>query len=236
MVYLLIRYFLLSDFRLEINSLQVKLLVVEVLGKEDRGFWMAFCNLFWAVGYVIITCKLLSTFVDFVTTCFFVVSVVLCETATIFDWDWNTPKQLTTWRTMFAVCGGASLVLACACALLEESPRFYLLTGRNYMAYLLLKQLYAINKSNFADNFKVDFHSIAKKIIFFFKLLQVQEDNLTNLIPKYELNYPEPSSLSEKIKFFFIRLYKSVKVIFSKPFRQSTALLMALKTPLIVIG
>lgn len=59
MLYLRIRYLTSGCFRLEINSLQVKLLVVEVIGKEDRGFWMAFCNLFWAVGYVITTCKLL---------------------------------------------------------------------------------------------------------------------------------------------------------------------------------
>ncbi|ENN83123.1 hypothetical protein YQE_00513, partial [Dendroctonus ponderosae] len=54
------------------------------------------------------------------------------------------------------VSGGASLIMACVCALLEESPRFYLKIGRNYLAYILLKQVYAINKSSFADTFQIN--------------------------------------------------------------------------------
>ncbi|XP_066146976.1 uncharacterized protein [Euwallacea fornicatus] len=200
-VYVMIGATLILAVGLEVNALQIKLLVVEIVDKRHRGFWLMFCSMFYVLGYVIT-----------------IVSVILFETQTIVSLDVATSKQLTTWRTMFAACGGISLILACASSLMEESPRFYLLIGRNFLAYLLLKQLFAINNSSFADNFKI------------------HEDRLNNLIHPYDLNYVEPSSHWEQVKSFLHRLCRSVKMIMSKRYGKITGLLVLIKTPLIIIG
>lgn len=95
------------------------------------------------------------------------VLVILFETPVLLNTDRSLNIQLTTWRIMFAVSGGVNLLLACICAILEESPRFYLYAGRNYLAYLLLKQLYAINNSTFAETFKVGFKCYFNKNIYY---------------------------------------------------------------------
>ncbi|XP_066252371.1 uncharacterized protein [Euwallacea similis] len=200
-VYVMIGATLILGVGLEVNALQIKLLVVEILDKQHRGFWLMFCNMFYVLGYVIT-----------------IVSVILFETQTIITLGGITFKQLTPWRTMFAACGGISLILACVSALIEESPRFYLLIGRNFLAHLLLKQLFAINNSSFADNFKI------------------HEDHLNNLIQPYDLNYVEPTSHWEQMKSFLHRLCRSVKTATSTRYRKIATLLVLLKTPLIIIG
>ncbi|KAJ8927735.1 hypothetical protein NQ314_019738 [Rhamnusium bicolor] len=62
---------------------------------------------------------------------------------------------LTTWRMIFAISGGLNLTLACATALLEESPRYFMHAKKNYLALLTLKQFYAINKSSYGESFQV---------------------------------------------------------------------------------
>lgn len=44
-------------YRLETCAVQIRLLLVEVLCPEKRGFWMALCNISWTFGYSLITCK-----------------------------------------------------------------------------------------------------------------------------------------------------------------------------------
>uniref|UniRef100_A0AAR5PD42 Major facilitator superfamily (MFS) profile domain-containing protein n=1 Tax=Dendroctonus ponderosae TaxID=77166 RepID=A0AAR5PD42_DENPD len=185
---------------LETSAVQIRLLLVEVLCKEKRGFWMAFCNVSWTFGYSLITFL-----------------VILVETPAIFN-STEEGTKLASWRLMFAVSGGASLIMACVCALLEESPRFYLKIGRNYLAYILLKQVYAINKSSFADTF------------------QVREEELSNLIQPYGLNYSEPLSYWSIVKRNCWRVWKSVQLMFSKRFCRISWALMLLKAPVLIVG
>lgn len=134
---------------------------------------------------------------------------------------------------MFAVSGGAGLIMACVCALLEESPRFYLNVGRNYLAYLLLKQLYAINNSSFADSFKVSLGVVSGV---FLSSWQVREEELSNLIKGYGLNYSEPVSYWSIVKRNCWRVWKSLQLMFSKRFCRISWALILLKMSVLVVG
>ncbi|KAL1505344.1 hypothetical protein ABEB36_004931 [Hypothenemus hampei] len=186
---------------LETNATQMKLLTIEVLGKQRRGFWMFFCDFFQVFGYSTVTFL-----------------IVLMETATLLNWNHSNFIKPPTWRTMFAVSGGASLILACASGLLEESPRYYLYLGRNYLAFLLIKQLFAINNSNFADNF------------------MIKEEELVGLIKNFDLRYEEPTLYWQKIKKCLWRFWKSVKLMCSNHYFKNCWLLTLLKAPLIAIS
>ncbi|XP_050303693.1 uncharacterized protein LOC126741333 isoform X2 [Anthonomus grandis grandis] len=184
---------------LETNSLQMKLILMETLGLKHRGFYILLYDLFWTLGIVVT-----------------IVSVILLETPTFFVIDRSV--RVTTWRIMFAVSGCLSIVLACVCSLIEESPRYFLYLERPYLAYLLLKQLYGINKSSYAENFPV------------------KEDELKGLISAYDLSYPEPAIHWKMLQKFLERFWKSLKLIFSSKYCLTTWALIVLKAVAIFFG
>ncbi|CAG9772513.1 unnamed protein product [Ceutorhynchus assimilis] len=185
---------------LEVNATQTRLLVIEILTKEKRGFWIAFCELFWSLGY------LLTAF-----------SLIFFRTSTFLNF--GSPTQPPPfWRVMFAISGGISLTMACVLNVVEESPRYWISAERSFVAYLILKKSYAVNMSKFENDFKT------------------KEDDIKFLISPYGLYYREPEHISDRIKRFFWRLWKSIRIMFSKHFCWLTWGLMLIKMPIIVLG
>ncbi|XP_030755754.1 putative hexose transporter 12 [Sitophilus oryzae] len=184
----------------ESTSITAKLLVAEMLPKNRRGLYIVLYDFFWILGYIITTSL-----------------VILLETSVLIAMT-KDPDSLATWRIILAICGGFNLVIACACALLEESPRYILHSGRTYLAYLILKQVYAINNSCYADYYKV------------------REESLRNLVKGYDLTYSEPADTLEMLKRLCCRTWNAVKMLFSKKYRCITLILICIKTPIIIMG
>ncbi|KAF7286743.1 hypothetical protein GWI33_004366 [Rhynchophorus ferrugineus] len=185
---------------LETSRLTSKLLLGELLPKERRGFYLVLYDAIGIFGYVLAT-----------------VLVILLETPTVLGGK-NHPHSLSSWRIILAVCGGMNLVLACACALLEESPRYFLHMNRNYLAFLILKQTYAINKSSFADYF------------------EVTEEEMKGLIKGYNMNYIEPMSILDTFTKLCWRWWMAMKLMLSSRFRNITVVLVLMKTFVIIFG
>ncbi|XP_060526288.1 synaptic vesicle glycoprotein 2A-like isoform X2 [Cylas formicarius] len=187
---------------IENNTTVLRLLLIESLPLKKRGSYFTFCTAFWSLGY-------LTTIGGTLT---FKPPPLLSSLKGRID------SKLAPWRIMFAVCGGLNLFIACACALLEESPRYFLSLGKNYLAYLVLKQLYAINNSKFADTFKT------------------KEDDIKNVIRPYEFAYVEPEQYWDVFQVLCWRFYRAVRMAFSRRLLTTTLALIAIKTPIMVVG
>ncbi|CAG9817964.1 unnamed protein product [Phaedon cochleariae] len=122
---------------LDNNSCTVRIHLAEILPKHKRGFYLAVCDVFWTVGYL-----LMSVF------------AVTMQRPTHVEHR-AVDMKLATWRVILALSGGFSLVLACCSALLEESPRYFLHAKKEFLAVLALKQFYAINRSTYGNSFEV---------------------------------------------------------------------------------
>ncbi|KAJ8985677.1 hypothetical protein NQ317_015174, partial [Molorchus minor] len=186
---------------LELNSCVVRIHLGEILPKNQRGFYLSLCDLFWTLGYIS-----LSLF------------AILMKTPSVIE-SRTMDMRLTTWRMTFAICGGLSIILACAAALLEESPRYFLHVKKYYLALLTLKQFYAINKSSYGETF------------------QVKEVDIRNIVNDYGLSiYPEPRGCAyifEKVLFI---MAKAFLLLFSKQFLVTTMLLLIIKIPILILG
>lgn len=63
--------------------------------------------------------------------------------------------RLATWRLMFGSFSALSIIVACASALLQPSPRFLLYLERYPEALDVLKQMYTINNTKHFETFRV---------------------------------------------------------------------------------
>ncbi|XP_018566216.1 uncharacterized protein LOC108907156 [Anoplophora glabripennis] len=147
----------IAAFALETNYCVVRVHLTEILPLNRRGFYLAICDLFWSFGYLFVS--LLGIFLK---------DPLMTETSAV-------DMKLAYWKMMFAIAGGLNLTVACATALLEESPRYFLHIKKYYLALLTLKQFYAINKSSFGE------------------YLEVKEADVAHITDrKYPSIYPEP--------------------------------------------
>lgn len=70
----------------------------------------------------------------------------------------------SSWRILAAISGVPCLIVASFMTLLPSSPRYLIYQRRPIEALTVLKQIYAINNSQHADNFNVRAQFNTKKI------------------------------------------------------------------------
>lgn len=68
--------------------------------------------------------------------------------------------RVATWRILYGLSAGFSIMVACASALLQPSIRSQLLTQKYSDAIESLKQLYTINKCKHRDSFEVNIKTL----------------------------------------------------------------------------
>ncbi|XP_056633898.1 putative transporter svop-1 [Diorhabda sublineata] len=186
---------------LEHQRTVVKIHLAEILPTKKRGRYLALCDLFWMLG-----------FLQASVVAYYFASPSYVEHRVI-------DMRVTTWRMMFAISGGINLILACATALLEESPRFFLHAKKDYLAVLTLKQFYAINKSSYGNSF------------------DIKEDDIMNTVLDYGLLYQSDNTGCLRITFDIMSMVgKGMKLLFSRPFLTVTLPLIALQTSLSILN
>lgn len=157
--------------------------------------------------------------------------------------------RLSIWRMMFALSGGFNLLLACASALLEESPRYFLNIEQNYLAHLILKQCFAINNSSYAEKLEVSvfcYYTFIKHgsrwicfILYYTNnyYFQVKESDLSHLILDYNLPFRvETTGHWDEFRRALKIVLQSIKIMFKKPFSGSCLIILAIKTVLLIFG
>ncbi|CAH1110271.1 unnamed protein product [Psylliodes chrysocephalus] len=185
---------------LEHHQNVVKIHLAEILPMNKRGHYLAMCDLFWTFGYILVA-----------IVAIFFRSPSYIEHRVV-------DMRVTTWRMLFALSGGFSLVLACASALLEESPRYFLHSRKEYLAVLTLKQFYAINKSTYGNSF------------------DVKENDIRDLVRDYGLYYqPETLGFSRPLFDIMVLVGKALTLLYSKAFGKFTATLLVLKTSIFLL-
>ncbi|KAJ8945672.1 hypothetical protein NQ318_012390 [Aromia moschata] len=187
---------------LESNFCVLRIHLAEILPKNRRGYYLALCDVFWTLGYISLS-----------------IFAILMKTPSVIETR-AMDMRLTTWRMIFAICGGLSIILACTTALLEESPRYFLHVKKHYLALLTLKQFYAINRSSYGETFDVS----------------VKEADLRNIVQDDLSVYPEPEGFVNIFERVATLIFKSARSLIAGPFLASTAILLIVKTSLTMLG
>ncbi|XP_050498843.1 uncharacterized protein LOC126879704 [Diabrotica virgifera virgifera] len=191
--------FLGSSFEHQKNV--VKIHLAEILPKKKRGHYLAVCDLVWTLGFLL--CAIIT---------YFLIPPSYIEHRVVY-------MKLTTWRMLFAISGGLNLILACASSLLEESPRYFLHVGKDYLALLTLKQFYAINRSLYGNSF------------------ELKETDITNIISDYGLFYhPGDNGFIRFVIDITTLMLKTTRMLFFGPFLRSTLILLTVNCVLNILS